>query len=204
VLAHLAIDIAGDYLLPLDTYDVLAHGSRAATTLVALLVACTAMWAIGRSALAEVRGSPGALRKTLASALPSSPWRFIAIVAALSAPILLGMGALDASLAGHDLDDIGDLVGGSFLLAGVCDVLVAALVAWVVFRFIGFLCRVHRAIVRAVGQFVRLPRVGAACAAYSASPAAVRPRTLPALLRCTLGNRAPPLVSAYAYLPDVA
>jgi len=200
VLAHLAIDVAGDYLLPVDTYDVLAHGSRGATTLVALLVACAAMWAIVRAALAEVRGSPGALREALKSALPDSPFRFALVVIGLSAPILLAMGALDASLAGKDLDDLGDLVGGSFLLAGVCDALIGGLVAFTVFKFIRFLSRVHRAIVRAVEYFVRLPRLTHAASLLVASSTTVRPRTLRALLRCTTGNRAPPMLPAHAVL----
>jgi hypothetical protein len=200
VLAHLAIDVAGDYLLPEDTYDALAHASRTATTLIALVVACGVMWAILRAALAEVRGSAGALRSALSQALPGSPVRFAALVASLAAPVLLGMGALDTALAGQKIDDPSDLVGGSYVLAGACELGVSALVALAVFALIRFLCRYHRAIVRAVEHFVRLAVVGHASGLRLAHARAIRPRTLPALLRCTTGNRAPPMLRVRAIL----
>lgn len=196
VLAHVAIDIAGDYVLAKDAYDALDHGSRFGVSLLALAAAAGGLWAIIRAALAEARGSHGALRAVLRAAAPSSPVRFLGIVALFSVPVLLGMAGLDAAVAGKPVDDLGDLLGGSFVLAGSMLALCAGLVSAAVLGFLRLLCRYHRTLVRVLEAFVRL----ALAFASAADPAGARrepgrPRTHASLRRCTSGNRAPPLLA---------
>lgn len=193
VLAHLAIDIAGDYVLAKDAYDALEHGSRWTVSLLAFVAACGGLWAILRAAVAEARGRFGALRGVLSAAAPASPWRFCAVVAAFSIPVLLGMAGLDAALAGRPVDDLGDLVGGSFILAGSMLALCAGLVSGGVLAFLRLLCRHHRALLRVVESFVRLALAFVAAAApLAARGMPRRARTHSSLRRCTSGNRAPP------------
>jgi len=196
VLAHVAIDIAGDYLLAKDAYDALDHGSRFGVSLLALVAAAGGLWAILRAALAEVRGSQGALRSVLRAAAPASPLRFLGIVALFSVPVLLGMAGLDAAVAGKPVDDLGDLVGGSFILAGTLLALCAGLVSGAVLGFLRLLCRFHRTLVRVVEAFVRLALAFASAAdPVAARREAGRARTHSSLRRCTSGNRAPPLLA---------
>lgn len=193
VLAHIAIDIAGDYVLPTDAYDALNHGSRWTVSLLALAAAAGGLWVVLRAALADVRGSRGTLRTVLRAAAPASPWRFFALVAVLSVPVLLGMASLDTLAAGRPVDDLGDLVGGSFVLAGVLTALCAFLVSAGALGFLRLLCRYQRALVRAVEAFVRLALAfERAAAPLGARRESGRLRTHSALRRCTSGNRAPP------------
>jgi len=197
VLAHVAIDVAGDYVLPTDAYDALGHGSRWSVSLLALCAAAGGLWALVRAAVAETRGAHGALREVVRAALPASPARFVAVVALASVPILVGMAGLDAAVAGRHVDELADLVGGSFALAGVMTGLCATLTALGTLAFLRVVCRHRRALLRVVEAFLRL---AFAFTSDTAAPHAHRhprrPRVHSALRRCTSGNRAPPALLA--------
>jgi hypothetical protein len=193
LLAHVAIDVVGDYVLASDAYDTLDHGSRWGVSVLAFLAAAGAMWAILRAALVDAKGSHGALRDVLRSALPSSTWPFVLIVAGLSGPVLLAMAGMDAAVAGRHIDDLHDLVGGSYVLAAALTALCAASVACATVAFLRLLCRKHRAILRVVEAFVRRALDFARPhGAITSRRVATRSRTHSALRRCTSGNRAPP------------
>jgi hypothetical protein len=194
VLAHVAIDIAGDYVLAHDAYDALEHGSRWTMSLAALGAAGAALWAVLRAALAEARGSNGSLRDVLRAAAPRSRIGYFAMVAIVAVPILAGMSAGDAMVAHKDVDDLGDLFGGSIALAGALLTLCASLVSFCTIAVVRALTRYHRVLLRAVIAFVRVARAfEAATARFCARWEAVRPRAFSGLGRCTSGNRAPPL-----------
>jgi hypothetical protein len=197
VSAHIAIDVAGDYVLAKDAYDALAHGSRWTVSLLALGVAFGGLSAVLRAALADARGSHGTLRSVLRAAAPASPSRFVLLVGMLAVPILLGMAGLDALAAGQPIDDLGDLVGGSFALAGTILALASSLAGFGTLAFLRLLCRYQRALVHAVEAFVRLAFAFHSTAApLDARYTYDRPRTHSALRRCTSGNRAPPALLA--------
>jgi hypothetical protein len=191
--AHVAIDVAGDYVLAHDTYDDPAHGSRWLASIALGISACIAVWALGRAALAESRGSHEALRRALRAAVPSSFVSFSALVTAASLPMLAGMAWLDAVCAGIPVDDVGDLFGGCIPLGSGITVALAIVVATAVHRLVALLCRFHRSIVRAVEAFVRLPRSAArAASCLTLSVMEDRPRVPASLARCTGADRAPP------------
>lgn len=137
-VAHVAIDIVGDYALPEDTYDHLAHDSRnlvaglalAAAILIAVrgLRACCDVAVANRGRL---RGR-GLGKSTIAA--------FVAGVVAVAAFLVPAMELLDARLDGAPLAGLDDAFGGSLVLGilvtAVCAAVIAAVViavaAWIV------------------------------------------------------------------------
>jgi hypothetical protein len=191
--AHISIDIVGDFVLAHDTYDDSAHGSRWFASIALAASAFGALAVLVRSVLAETRGCRGALRCALRAAVPASAARFAVSVAAIALPLLLAMAWLDDVCAGIGVDDFADLFGGSVPLGGGITIAFAVAAAGGLHRFVAFLSRNHRSIVRAVEAFVRVAR-NAACAQQFAIAGARqdRPRVPAALARCSGGNRAPP------------
>jgi hypothetical protein len=148
LLAHVAIDIAGDYLLAHDTYDDDAHGSRYVASIALLFTVLVALYGYARAVVAETRGVRGALRASLRSSLPASSFAFAALVAGLAMPLLLGMAWLDSLVAGAPVDDVRDLFGGSLTL-GIGMVTIASLATALASRvFVALVARFHRSIVR--------------------------------------------------------
>jgi hypothetical protein len=190
--AHVAIDVAGDFLLAHDTYDDPAHGSRWLASIALAASAFAALWALAKAALAETRGSYGALRAALRAAVPSSGIAFAAIVTAAALPMLLGMAWLDAVCAGIGVDGVADLLGGSIALGAGIAIAFALALALGLHRLVAVLSRFHRSIVRAVEALVRAARA-ARCAPFpTAAVRQDRPRVPAALARCTGCDRAPP------------
>ncbi|MEO6835400.1 MAG: hypothetical protein ABI231_05765 [Candidatus Tumulicola sp.] len=113
-VAHVAIDVAGDYVLARDAYDGIAHHSRAlllAAVGVAILIAAirTIFDILDRrcdskpSVLAAVRDALG------------DPARFAAATAGVAIVALVAMESFDCLLTGR-IDGVTDLFGGSVLL----------------------------------------------------------------------------------------
>jgi hypothetical protein len=191
--AHVAIDVAGDYVLAHDAYDAPAHGSRWLASFALAAFAFAGFWALVRATLSETRGSRGALRAALKAALPMGPFALCATVTLAALPLLLGMAWLDASCSGIAVDDVADLLGGSIPLGCGLTVAFALVSALGAHRLVAFLSRFHRSIVRAVEAFVRLTRsVARDARLLVASNTQDRPRVPAALVRCTRANRAPP------------
>ncbi len=193
LLAHIAIDVAGDYVLANDAYDATAHGSRWLASLATLGMACVGLWALLRATLAEVRGSYGALRAVLRAALPRNPGAFVALVVVVTAPLVLAMARLDALIAGQAVVDPADLFGGSVALGAGISLAFAIIVALGALRVFRLLLCFHRSLVRAVEAFVRLAPQGESAVHRVASGAEIRPRVPAALVRATGANRAPPI-----------
>ncbi len=194
--AHLGIDFAGDYLLAHDAYDDPQHGSRGLASLALVALAFGALWAVVRLALAEMRGSRGALRAELRAAVPDSPVVFAAMVTALALPMLLGMAWLDAATTGIAVDDVADLLGGSLPLGLFIACVSAFVAAPIVHRLVRLLSRYHQAIVRVVGACLR---PAATCSGPAVAVAVARahgvPRVPAALARRIRGDRAPPRIA---------
>lgn len=160
VLAHITVDILGDHLLVHDSYDGLAHGSRQKFSLVAALGALASFIALSCGALRELRGERNALRAILLGAVPRPTILSVALLTTGTLLAMSAMEAFDTRLAGIPIDDFGDLLGGSPLLAlGVVGLVTPAL-AFAARALAVALLR-SRAIVTIVAAFVRLLRFAA-------------------------------------------
>jgi len=176
--AHLAIDVAGDYLLPHDAYDDVAHDSR---TVVAAAAAALLFAGAARSFFTSVLAALGRGGSPGAAIHVGSPVAFAGAVTALSIPLLLAMEALDAFAAGRDVDDLGDLFGGSVLLGLGTTLAVAMLTAVCAYAVVRFFLHARAAVARALcGLF--LPRERASLHEF----------TLLARRRCLAGARPAP------------
>jgi hypothetical protein len=135
VTAHVAIDVAGDYLLPHDTFDDAAHGSRLLFGSFAALLAMTIFGAAVRGAIREARGREAAFCDALRELAPGDLRWYFAAVVGFTFALLLAMQSIDGAVAGGDADDLAGLFGGSIFLGGTCT-LAAALVAAVASRWL--------------------------------------------------------------------
>lgn len=130
-LAHLAIDVAGDYLLPRDSYDHLRHGSRGLMTGIALAV--TAMLvARGLRVCCEI----AAKNRTRLVRPVLGLWETAAMVAAAvaaSAAIVPAMEYFDGQLDGTPVRQLSDAFGGSIPLGLITTFLCVTFVAGLVF-----------------------------------------------------------------------
>jgi len=104
-VAHWAIDAAGDVLLAHDTYDGLAHHSRAGFLGLAILLAALAFL---RYLWQAYHRRAGSMR------VPALP--FVASVVMMSVLGTIAMEAIDAAAAGVAIDGIDDIFGGSLAL----------------------------------------------------------------------------------------
>jgi hypothetical protein len=136
-LAHVAIDYAGDFLLPQDTYDHLAHGSRGLLSGVALVVAAV-LAARGLRICCEI-GAANRTRLLPTARLPYELAGFSLGAVVISCALVPAMELFDARLDGVALQQIGDAFGGSLLLGLVTTAACATLVALLVHAVVGWL-----------------------------------------------------------------
>jgi hypothetical protein len=193
--AHVAIDIAGDYLLPHDTFDDDAHGSRWLASAVLATSALGTVWFLANAVLAETRGARGALRAALRASVPASAGAFVALVAAGALPLVIAMGGLDAYVAGARIDGLADLLGGSLPLGTTLTFALAAASGIGTHRLVGLLSRHQRSIVRVVGTLVRATETaehGICPPLLATKRTQDRARVPAALVRSMGANRAPP------------
>ncbi len=132
ILAHLVIDIAGDYLLPHDAYDGMEHHSRAVFAAVAVAIAAIVALRFVLEALDRRCASLTELLRELRAARGASSWRFVAWVIAVAFVALLCMEFTDALSDRVVVDGLGDLLGGSILLGLGSVVSISLAVAWCV------------------------------------------------------------------------
>jgi hypothetical protein len=130
-MAHFAIDVAGDYVLPRDSYDHLSHGSRELAAAAALLIAvvlagrglriCCEIAAQNRTRLLRPVLH---LRETLG---------MFCGAAAASAVIVPAMECLDGWTGGTPVRHLGDAFGGSIMLGLGTTLICAVLVTFIVY-----------------------------------------------------------------------
>lgn len=130
-LAHLAIDVAGDFALAHDSYDNLAHHSRGLVSGVALAIAVF-LAARGLRHCCEI-----ALRNRARFPAMLSRTRellgFTFAAVAASLPIVPAMEWFDGRLDGAPVQSLGAAFGGSLLLGAVMTALCVGLVAALVY-----------------------------------------------------------------------
>jgi len=131
LLAHVAIDVAGDYVLAHDAYDGIDHQSRAVFAVAILLLGL----GLGARLLVHLLdrrcGSTASLRRIVSRDL-GTPAAFVAQCAFLAIVTLAGMEFLDCASSGTRVDDVADLFGGSMWLGVGSTIAVAALTGWFV------------------------------------------------------------------------
>ncbi|HZZ00659.1 MAG TPA: hypothetical protein VFE36_13910 [Candidatus Baltobacteraceae bacterium] len=132
ILAHFVIDAAGDVLLAHDTYDGIAHHSRAVfggiVVAIAAVVALRYLW----EALDRRCTSLSELLRRLRFARGASPWRFVALVVAVAIVALLAMEYADALSDRVVVGGFEDLLGGSIWLGLVSVIVTGIAAAWCV------------------------------------------------------------------------
>jgi hypothetical protein len=132
-LSHVAIDIVGDYALPHDTYDYIAHGSRELVTVIAALAAA----AIAFRGL-HICCDLATANRGRVSAPELGKWRgvlFVFLVLSLAAILVPAMEVLDGRLAGTPVTELDDAFGGSLLLGLSTTIGCAAAVAGIILGF---------------------------------------------------------------------
>ncbi len=191
LFAHVAIDVAGDYLLPHDAYDDVAHGSRSlvigAVAAILMLLASLAFWA----AIREARGSVDAFRNAVRSWLDLGLHKTLLATLACTTVILIVMECIDVRAAGRPIDDAGDLFGGSIVLGGACVALFASFASFGIRALVRVLAGAGRALVRALAS-VFAARIRPRLASRLLHEAAVRALAASRLFGTSLLGRAPP------------
>lgn len=116
VVAHVTLDVAGDFLLAHDSYDGVVHHSRALLAGVAVAVAAVVALRFVWEALDRDSHSLVTLLRRIRAARGVSNWRFIALVAIVAVAGLVAMEFVDCVLASAPIGGVADLLGGSLPL----------------------------------------------------------------------------------------
>jgi hypothetical protein len=156
VAAHVGIDVAGDYLLPDDSYDHVAHGSRELFTLIAFFCATGAAALLLKRLLAAVASLPARVR-----VLRMPRRNAISAAAAVSALALIFvplMETFDALRSGGDIDSLADAFGGSLLLGASITLSCAIAICLLIFGLLAWLCRHRDHVARFVGALIERAR----------------------------------------------
>ncbi len=129
LVSHIGIDIAGDYLLPHDSYDGVGHQSRSDVFALAAIIAIATLLHFVAGTIREARLTCGDGRATFEKNFGRAPWRCVGVVVVLTLASLATMEAMDLAAGGSPIDDLADLFGGSMALGLSISVPVAALAA---------------------------------------------------------------------------
>ena len=193
LLTHIGIDIAGDFVLAHDPYDDLQHASRFTIAALGLASALTLLVSIFYLALLEARDGRSSLRRAVVAATGSSPWPSIVAVNCLALPMLAGMGAVDALLAGERVSSLVEMVGGSLTLWLCVAMPTASLLALTTWLGMRRLLRSLRTLVAAVGVIISLLKgPHEARLAISFEPALAHRARLTPIIGGNAGKRGPP------------
>lgn len=196
VCAHLAIDAAGDFLLPSDSYDRIAHASRFIGTACAFLLTCVCLTVLLGAGLEDARAHRGAVRALVASYVNTRSWQIIALIAPLSFWLLVGMGVLDSWVGGRGLPSIAAAVGGSLALGTACVILTSSIAGALLHLALATVHASHSVIAGALERFFlhRAARGASPCSGRTALTPASAVRHIP-VLAGRAGKRAPPLAA---------
>jgi hypothetical protein len=189
-VAHLAIDVVGDYALTRDSYDHLQHGSREVVAGVALLVALL-LAGRGLRVCCDIAANNRA-RLLRPSLRLREIFGILFGAAGASVVIVPAMEYLDGRLDGISIVRFGDAFGGSiplglsitFLSAMLVAVLVCAIARWLI---------AHRdSIATIIGTFLRSFRDAARTSGYDCITRRLMPRRQRLIYALRLAKRGPP------------
>jgi hypothetical protein len=196
LLAHVGIDLAGDFLLARDAYDGIDHRSRSEVFVIAVALGSAALIRTLWLALDEARTGRARSRPTFAAVFGQRPWRFALAVVALTIPALAGMEFFDIVADGGRLDDPLDLLGGSAWLGLGLTLPAAVFVALMVRSIANLVMGSHRALVTVISRlFALLARFGPRVQKSALEPGAGVPFRRRSILSRRCGKRGPPLRS---------
>jgi hypothetical protein len=192
LVAHVAIDVAGDYMLAHDTYDGIAHESRALFVVAIAALSLAVALPLLLDLLERRCSSTASLLRRVRASL-GSPALFAVLSTGLAIVTIAGMEWMDCSAARAPIDGIEDLFGGSLALGLGLTVTAGAFSGWLVHRLVRLIAAFEPQITTLL---VRL--VGAACAALAPVLAALRAPASRTIVRSLLlasrgSKRGPPL-----------
>jgi hypothetical protein len=189
-LAHVAIDIVGDYALAHDTYDHVAHGSRELLSGLALIIAAV-LASRGLRACCRVASVN---RSRIAAPILRLPEVFGFVCAAVSGSAVLvpAMECLDGRLAGVPVLELGDAFGGSLLLGLVTTVVCAAAVAMLIYAVVHWLVSHRDSIVTIIVTLLRWIAQETPASSYTITSRGFTPRRRRAPNALRLCKRGPP------------
>ncbi|HEY5094361.1 MAG TPA: hypothetical protein VII69_04490 [Candidatus Eremiobacteraceae bacterium] len=147
---HSAIDLIGDFALPRDSYDGMAHESRALAFVLVLVIAIAGVLRFLWSALDGSHASATAFRALAQPVLALPVWRFAATVMVLALIALMAMESMDALLDGVRIDDFADVLGGSIPLGSGVTLAISACIGAAVSQLLRALAAAHEAIIEIV------------------------------------------------------
>lgn len=189
-LAHVAIDVIGDYALPADTYDYLAHGSRDLVSALALVLAVV-LAARGLRICCDI--ATFNRTRILAVTRPMHE-AFYTIAIAVSAAVVLvpAMEWLDGRFAGVPVRELDDAFGGSLLLGLGTTIACATLVALVIYGIAHWIISHHDSIVVIIATLLRRLSGVARPSSYDLDAQLFNPRRRRATSALRLAKRGPP------------
>ncbi|HTA39936.1 MAG TPA: hypothetical protein VK760_12715 [Candidatus Acidoferrales bacterium] len=135
LVAHVAIDVAGDYLLAHDTYDDIPHESRALFLVALAAIALAVSLPLLFDLLDRRCASTASLLRRVRASL-GSPVLFALVSTAFAVLTLAGMEWMDCSAARTPVDGIEDLFGGSLVLGLGLTLALGCIGGWLVHRFV--------------------------------------------------------------------
>jgi hypothetical protein len=153
VLAHVAIDVVGDYALANDSYDHLHHSSRELISGVALAIAAILV-ARGLRGCCEIAQRNRTRLAQTAYGMREAVGYSIGAVAA-SCVLVPAMEWLDGRLDGMAVRQIGDAFGGSLFIGLITTAVCASLVATLIFALARWLISYRDAIVAILETLMR-------------------------------------------------
>ena len=152
--AHVVTDVAGDYLLPHDAYDGIAHHSRPVLLALAGLVLLGAALRI----ICDLHDRRCTSKITMLAAVRVAlgrPTAFAVASGAAATVALAGMEFFDCSLSGR-IAGIDDLFGGSIALGAGTALLLGAACGWVIHRCVRLVAKYEAPIAAFIGSVLKL------------------------------------------------
>jgi hypothetical protein len=192
-LAHVAIDVVGDYLLPADSYDHLAHGSRDLVTGLALALA-TVLAVRGLHVCCTIASAHrGRLARPGVGALGT--FGLFAGAVGASCAMVPAMEWLDGRIDGAPVTRFADAFGGSVLLGLGTTLICAAFVALLVYVIARWLISHRDSIATMIETLLRRITGSARPAGHLLAAQRFTPRRRRATHAMRLAKRGPPVAS---------
>ncbi|MBV8345749.1 MAG: hypothetical protein JO190_12270 [Candidatus Eremiobacteraeota bacterium] len=189
-LAHVAIDVVGDYALARDSYDHVAHGSRELLSSAALILAVI-LAGRGLRACCEIASANRWRLLVSALRLPKA-LAFVAAAVAGSVALVPAMEWLDGRLAGAPVRALDDAFGGSLLLGLATTVVCAVAVALMIYAVVCWLISHRDSIATIIVTLLRRVVEPVRGSSYSVTSRGFTPRRRRAPNALRLCKRGPP------------
>ncbi|MBV8148624.1 MAG: hypothetical protein JO092_06010 [Candidatus Eremiobacteraeota bacterium] len=190
-VAHVCVDVAGDYLLAHDDYDDVIHHSRTLVVALVLVIAVIASLRVFREMLESRTRNPKTLLYRLRGAL-GHPAVFAAQASVLTVLAMVAMECFDCAISGG-VRDWTALFGGSIILGGGTAAIAGAIFGSFAYRLVRWLADREPRIAALIVAAFRPPDSGEArIVSRPATESTTLRRGL--LLSCRGRKRGPPLI----------